>query len=61
MIVKNYTVVNYKNKNLCFAQLELPINWYRDFPSLIQQALFIASEGFFMVFRVGLLEKVIIS
>ena len=32
MIVKNYILVNYKNQNLCFAELESPINCDRDFP-----------------------------
>ena len=31
-IIKNYILVNYKNQNLCFAELESPINCDRDFP-----------------------------
>jgi IS5 family transposase len=31
IIVKNYILANYKNKNLCFTWIELPINCDRDF------------------------------
>ena len=31
MIIKNYILASYKNKKLCFAELESPINCARDF------------------------------